>query len=94
MSDTVNEIMKGLTNLCKQPDGDKKDGVNCLVSMSDDMEVKVAVIKSQVSGVFEVYTFERIDEICNKRIAKSTIVYGKKKTAQFVEKLINKEVRL
>lgn len=90
--DNITDIIKSLTDLSK-PDKQYPDGRKCSIFMTDDMKIKVAVIKSIVSGVFEVMLVDNCDDIFKPDIKKA-IVYGKNKTAHLIQSLLNGEVQL
>ena len=93
--ETINEIIDSLKELEKRNQENEEKGVSCAVAMSEDCEIKVAVIKTEKPRVYEILQFEKIDDVLFKeRITKRVQIYGRKNAASIVMKIINKEVRL
>lgn len=92
--ETESKIVKELKQLDDMPECVDKKEMHCVVAMSDDHEIKVAVVKSKVPKVYEVMQFEKIDDCFFKERVHSQIVYGRKKTAQLVMQILNGEVVL
>jgi len=91
----INEVIKSLKELDKQEEGNTEKGVACAIAMSDDCEIKVAVIKTEKPRVYEIIKITKIDDILFKEKIESRVkMYGRKNTASLVCKIINREVRL
>lgn len=93
--ETIKSIIKDLKELDKLPESDNKNEVRCVVAMSDDYEIKVAITKTDKPRVYEIIEFEKIDNLIFKdKITGRVKMYGRYNTADLTIKILNGEVKL
>lgn len=93
--DSVMDIINSLNELEKQEKENVEKGIACVVLVSDDDQEKVAVIKSRVPRVYEIMKINSINDLADKEKIKQRIkVYGKKKTAETLDKILSGEIEL
>jgi len=92
--ETISGVIASLRELDKNSKTDDPKSVRCLVSVSDDIQKKVAVVKAKEPFTYDVMLIEKIDDIMFKEKLKlHEKVKGKRETAKLVCKLINGGVK-